>query len=74
MDLTQALVDAPPARPTNRPLLATSYHRLGILLRQTGRLREAEAAYRKAVELAGAIGGNLGVKIEAGAEATSGSC
>ena len=73
MELTQALVDSTADSLENRPLLASSYHRLGILLRQTGRLREAETAYRKAVELAKAIGGLRGLKMEAGAEGNLGS-
>ncbi len=53
--------------PANRPLLASAYHRLGILLRrQTGRLRQAETAHRKAIELAESIGGLRGLKMEAG--------
>ncbi len=59
--------------PTNRPLLATSYHRLGLLLRETGRPREAEAAYRKAIELAGPIDGLRGLKIQVGAHVNLGT-
>ncbi len=66
-ELTQALVNGTADTPANRPLLASAYHRLGILLsRQTGRLRQAETAYRKAIELAEAIGGLRGLKMEAG--------
>ncbi len=67
--MTQTLIDGIADAPANRHLLASAHHRLGILLRQTGRPREAEAAYRKAIDLTRATAGLDDLKIQAGAHA-----
>src|SRR5262249_14953934 len=47
----QALVTDYPARPGYRHDLAESYHNLANIQRDAGRTQEAEASYRRAIEL-----------------------
>ncbi len=73
MELTRALVSGIPATAQGRPRLARAYHRLGLLLRLAHRDAEAEAAYRKTIELARTIGGPQGEKLQAGVHGNLGT-
>jgi serine/threonine protein kinase/tetratricopeptide (TPR) repeat protein len=66
VELTRSLASRIPESPAGLPHLAAAYHRLGLLLRLVQRDAEAQAAYRKTIELAAAIGGPRGLKMRAG--------
>jgi tetratricopeptide (TPR) repeat protein len=56
VELTRAFVDRTADSPTGRRARASGYQRLGTMLRLAGRLPEAEAAYRQALEANQALG------------------
>ncbi len=67
VDLTRALaVEVTDPSPEGRARLAMVHHREGVLLRLLERNEEAEAAYRKAIEMAAGVRGEEGWELRAG--------
>ncbi len=55
-DRARAFIEKTPQTPETRAILAYHHEHLGDLLRSDGRLKESEAAYRKALDLGREIG------------------
>jgi len=55
VEFTQRFIEKSPESPVSLPTLTYHHEQLGELLRFLGRTKEAEAAYRKAIELGNAI-------------------
>ena len=63
VDRTRRYAESPAL---DAPHRAAAWHRLGTLFKLSGREAEAEAAYRRTIELADPIGGPIGRKMQAG--------